>query len=42
MALLDMWPWRCGLMARPVSGVEWEWALLDFVWDYVGEPEPKR
>ena len=18
-----MWPWRCGLMARPVSGVEW-------------------
>jgi len=18
-----MWPWCCGLMARPVSGVEW-------------------
>jgi len=18
-----VWPWRCGLMARPVSGVEW-------------------
>jgi len=18
-----MWPWRCGLTARPVSGVEW-------------------
>jgi len=18
-----MWPWRCGLMALPVSGVEW-------------------
>jgi len=18
-----MWPWRCGLIARPVSGVEW-------------------
>jgi len=21
-----MWPWRCGLMARPVSGVEWSGA----------------
>jgi len=20
-----MWPGRCGLMARPVSGVQWEW-----------------
>ena len=27
-----MWPWRCGLMARPVSGVEWsgvEWTPHD-------------
>jgi len=22
-----MWPWRCGLMARPVSGVEWSGPL---------------
>ena len=20
---LPTWPWRCGLIARPVSGVEW-------------------
>ena len=23
-----MWPWCCGLMARPVSGVEWSGHLL--------------
>ena len=24
----SMWPWRCGLMARPVSGVEWSGGLM--------------
>jgi len=23
---LPTWPWRCGLIARPVSGVEWSGA----------------
>jgi len=26
-----MWPWRCGLMARPVSGVEWSGVICKLV-----------
>ena len=28
-----MWPWRCGLMARPVSGVEWS-GVIPFKYKY--------
>jgi len=27
-----MWPWRCGLTARPVSGVEWEWSHIQLLY----------
>jgi len=33
--LLYLWPWRCGLMARPVSGVEWsgvEWSGVELLY----------
>jgi len=34
-----MWPWRCGLMARPVSGVEWSPPKLQFIlqWELVNK-----